>query len=152
MRIALDTNILAYLAGVKRTTADPEKIDRARRVVRHLNDEHHLVIATQALGELFNVLLKSGMDRHDARTITRRYADRYDIAATDRACFDQAFDVAVDHRLQVWDALILAASADAGCELLLSEDMQDGLALLGITVVNAVAKHPHPRLAALLTA
>jgi hypothetical protein len=36
IRIALDTNILAYLAGVDRGVADGAKIDRAREVVAGL--------------------------------------------------------------------------------------------------------------------
>lgn len=128
----------------------PEKIDRARRIVRHLNERHELVIATQAIGELFNVLLKAGLERSDARTIVRRHVDRYEIATVDQVCFEQALDLAADHRLQVWDALILTASARVDCELLLSEDMQDGFTVLGITVANAVATRPHPRLAVLL--
>lgn len=102
------------------------------------------------LGELFNVLLRSGIERPDARLLVRRYAGEFEVAAIDQACFEQAFDLAVDHRLQIWDALIMTASARAGCDLLLSEDMQDGFTVLGITIVNAVAKRPHPHLAALL--
>ncbi|WP_375402585.1 PIN domain-containing protein [uncultured Sphingomonas sp.] len=150
MRIAFDTNILAYLAGVKRASADPEKIHRARHVVRHLNNEHHFVVATQVLGELLNVLLRSGIEHQDARMIVRRYSDQYEIVASDQACFEQAFELVVDHRMQVWDALIVTTSARAGCELLLSEHMQYGFAVLGITVLNAVATHPHSQLVALL--
>ena len=43
-----------------------------------------------------------------------------------------ATDLAVDRDLSIWDAVILAAAADAGCRLLLSEDMQDGFAWRGL--------------------
>ena len=52
MRIALDTNILAYLAGVSRSPADDNKIDRVRVVVEQLADMATPLAPTQALGEL----------------------------------------------------------------------------------------------------
>lgn len=40
-------------------------------------------------------------------------------------------NLVVDHNLQLWDTLIVTAVADAGCTLLLSEDMQDGFVTRG---------------------
>jgi predicted nucleic acid-binding protein len=45
---------------------------------------------------------------------------------------------------------MLAAAADAGCRLLLSEDLQEGFTWRGVTVVNPFADTRHPLLAALL--
>ena len=59
-------------------------------------------------------------------------------------------DLATEHKLQFWDALILNVAADAGCSLLLSEDMQDGFAWRGVTVVNPFAAKMHKRLARIL--
>ena len=61
-----------------------------------------------------------------------------------------AMDLAADHDLSIWDAVILAAAADAGCRLLLSEDMQDGFAWRGLTVANPFADRRHPLLTAIL--
>lgn len=55
------------------------------------------------------------------------------------------------HRLGIWDALILSAAADAGCRLLLSEDLQDGFTWGGVTVANPFAASRHPLLEALLS-
>ena len=55
--------------------------------------------------------------------------------------------LAATHRLQIWDALILATAAGAGCRLLLSEDMQDGFVWKGCTVANPFAAPLHPLLA-----
>ena len=41
-----------------------------------------------------------------------------------------------------------AVAADAGCRLLLSEDLQDGFTWRGVTVVDPFADKPHPLLAA----
>jgi predicted nucleic acid-binding protein len=55
----------------------------------------------------------------------------------------RALDVAIAHQLAIWDAVILAAASEAGCRVLLSEDMQDGLIWGGVTVVNPFAPSPH---------
>jgi hypothetical protein len=47
-----------------------------------------------------------------------------------------AADLAADHQLGIWDSVILATASQAGCRLLLSEDMQDGFTWGGVTVVN----------------
>jgi predicted nucleic acid-binding protein len=54
--------------------------------------------------------------------------------------------LAADHRFDIWDACIIAAAADAGCRLLLSEDLADGLTWRGLTLANPFAAKPHPLL------
>jgi len=48
-------------------------------------------------------------------------------------------DLVVDHRFQVWDALIMAVAAENHCRLLLSEDLHNGFIWRGVTVVNPFA-------------
>ena len=54
-----------------------------------------------------------------------------------------AADLATDHHLRIWDAVILSASAEAGCRLLLSEDLQEGFTWRGVTVTNPFSATPH---------
>ena len=61
-----------------------------------------------------------------------------------------ALDVAADHGLSIWDAIILSAGSAAGCRLLLSEDMQEGFTWGGVTVVNPFAAIVDPLLAEML--
>jgi len=69
---------------------------------------------------------------------------------TKTALFDAALDLAVDHRLSIWDAVIFNAAAEAGCRLLLSEDLAEGFTWRGLRIVNPFAASPHPLLARLL--
>ena len=55
-------------------------------------------------------------------------------------------DLAADHGLSIWDAVIVAGAAQAGCRLLLSEDLQNGFTWQGVTVVNPFAPEVHPLL------
>jgi len=61
-----------------------------------------------------------------------------------------ATDLASDQGLTIWDSVVLAASAEAGCRLLLSEDLQEGFTWRGVTVTNPFAVTLHPVLAAVL--
>ena len=150
MRVALDTNVLAYAAGVDRSPDDGAKIDTARRVMAQLALNATLVAPVQVLGELFVVLLRSGQSPDEARRLVLEFRQSLAGADSRDATLAAALDLAVDHRMQFWDALIVSASVDAGCILLLSEDLQDGLVARGLTVVNPFAAKPNRKLAQVL--
>jgi predicted nucleic acid-binding protein len=79
------------------------------------------------------------------------WRDAYAVVETSAAVIVNATDLASDHGLTIWDSVVLAASAEAECRLLLSEDLQDGFTWRGVTVTNPFAAALHPILAALLT-
>ena len=146
MRIALDTNILAYAEGVNGV----EKRDMALELVRKLPQES-AVVPVQVLGELFNVLCrKAGKSRAEAREALLGWSDTFPVVETAPEVMMVAADLATDHRFGIWDALILSVSAQAGCRLLLSEDLQDGFTWGGVTVANPFASPRHALLESLL--
>ena len=149
-RIALDSNILAYLAGVSRSDEDEAKIAQVRTLIGRLGDSVSLIAPAQTLGELFVVLRRSGASAQDARAILMEFNEAFGTSASEGRSMLAAADLAVDHKLQFWDSLIVTAAADAGCRLLLSEDMQHGFVTRGLTIVNPLHGKPHPQLAALL--
>jgi predicted nucleic acid-binding protein len=145
MRIALDTNVLAYSAGVN----GPERKRDALELLGKLS-ESETFLPVQALGELFRVLVrKAKISPRLARTTILRYRDTYPLIETSSSVFLSATDLAVDHKINIWDAVIFAAAAEAGCRLLLSEDLQEGFTWGGVTVVNPFAAIIHPLLAGL---
>ncbi len=148
-RIALDSNVLAYLAGVCRSGADETKITETRSLIKRLATQVSLIAPTQAMGELFVVLRRSGAPADEARAILIEFADAFGTSASALSSIFAAADLVVDHKLQFWDSLILAAAANAGCALLLSEDMQSGFVARGVTIVDPFANPVHPKLAAL---
>jgi len=148
-RVALDSNVLAYLAGVCRSAADDAKIARMRALAALLAQSATLIAPTQTLGELFVVLRKGGASPAEAREILVEFAEAFGSAPSDKRIALSAADLVVDHQLQFWDSLIVAAAAEAGCTMLLSEDMQHGFVARGLTIVNPLVEPPHPKLAAL---
>jgi len=149
-RIALDTNVLAYLAGVDRSPQDRAKIDATRDLIAKLNEQAALIAPVQALGELFVVLSRAGVSADEARSILIEFSQSLETADSNQAIMASALDLIVDHRLQYWDALILSASAEAGATLLLSEDMQDGFVWRGLTIVNPYSETLHRKLTAVI--
>ncbi len=146
MTIAIDTNVLAYAEGTNGAAMKNRALDLIERL-----PADSVVVPAQVLGELFNVLVrKAGRPPTVAREAILTWQDAHDVAPTSSAVMARAADLAADHRLGIWDAVILAASAEAGCRLLLSEDLQHGFTWSGVTVVNPFAEEPHPLLGALL--
>ena len=46
----------------------------------------------------------------------------------------EAMDVATTHKYSLWDSIMLAAAAQAGCRVLLSEDLHPGFVWRGVEV------------------
>lgn len=149
-RVALDTNVLAYWVGVDRHPDDARKIAAAMELVDALAAGAELVAPVQALGELFGVLLKAGQPRTAARATVGDVMSGLGVAPSRSETFQAALDLATEHKLQLWDALVLSAAAEAGCSLLLSEDMQPGFTARGVAVVNPFAAERDQRLLRLL--
>ena len=146
LKVALDSNILAYAEGVD----DPERQDAARGLINQLDEEATLIPA-QALGELYNVLLRKGkLTRDAARKAVTLWRDIFLVGPTTETSLLASVDLATDHQLKIWDSIIISVAAEGGCRLLLSEDMQDGFTWRGVTVVNPFAEQLHPLLKSLL--
>lgn len=146
MRVALDTNVLAYAEGVNGIAMRNTALDMVGKL-----PQDSVILPVQALGELFQVLVrKAGRSPRDARSAILSWRDAFSLVETSAAVMLAATDLAVDHRFSLWDAVILSAAAEADCRLLLSADMQDGFTWNGVTVTNPFAKSKHPLLKAML--
>lgn len=149
-RLAFDTNVLAYVAGVDRHADDAVKIDASRMLLKQLRGRAALVVPVQVLGELYVVLTRSGASRDEARDAVLRMAQAFGTADSNASAFLSALDLATTHKLQFWDSLIVNAAAEAGCTLLLSEDMSNGFSWRGTIVVNPFATSVDERLTRLI--
>ena len=134
MRIAFDSNVLLYAEGIN----GPARQVDAVGVINFVRLSHaDLVIPVQVLGEVFAVLRrKSGWPPDRVRRSLVDWRASGAIVPTTEMVMLRAADLAVDHQLGFWDSVIFAAAAEANCGVLLSEDMQDGFAWGGVTVIN----------------
>jgi predicted nucleic acid-binding protein len=146
MRVALDTNVLAYAEGVNGAAKKKLALDIVQMLPRGA-----IVLPVQTLGELFHVLVrKAGRSPVNARAAILNWHDAFPLVETTAAVMLAAADLSADHRLSIWDAVVLSASAEAGCRLLLSEDLQDGFTWNGVTITNPFSPRRHALLSALL--
>ena len=145
MRFALDTNVLAYTEGLD----DLGRQGIAERLTQRLPvDRTH--ISVQVLGELYNVLVRRGRSRSLAHRAAEFWRATFVPIQTTSELMALAIQVATDRQLKVWDAIVLAGSAEAGCSLLISEDFQNGFVWQGVTVCNPFIAKPHPLVAEFL--
>ena len=146
MRVALDTNVMAYAEGV-----DDDRMQAIAMALVLELPAGSTILPVQTLGELFNVLVrKGGRSRDSARAAVLKWRDGFPVIETSAPIMLAAADLAVDHQLNIWDSVILSAAAQAGCRLLLSEDLQNGFTWNGVTVTNPFLASRHPLLEALI--
>jgi predicted nucleic acid-binding protein len=138
VRTALDTNLLVYAEGVN---GEPRRTD-ALRILDALPADY-VLIPTQVLGELFTVLTrKAGRSAAASRQAVLEWTDGYATIDTTQSVLLEAMEIATTHHLSLWDSMMLAAAAQAGCRIVLSEDMQDGFTWRGVTIRNPFAQPP----------
>jgi predicted nucleic acid-binding protein len=139
MRIALDTNVLVYAEGLN--GASKRKV--ALSILEKLPQDDTFV-PVQVLGELLAVLVrKAGRSPQQARNAILSWQDAFSLIETSPSVLMMAIDLASHHQIGIWDAVILSAAAEAGCRVLLSEDLQSGFTWNKVTVVNPFSETKH---------
>lgn len=123
----IDSNVILYLLD------DGPKAERAEGVLAAGG-----LISVQVLNEvLVNAVRKAGLSLEEAGTFLagiRRLCRVVDLTVE---VHDAGRAVAARYGLSVYDAMIVGAALAAGCDRVLSEDMQDGLVVEGVLrVVN----------------
>ena len=147
MRVAIDTNVLAYAEGV----GDAEQCGVAIGLIERL-PESAVVLPAQVLGELMLVLTrKAGRTREAAREAVLGWADSFDVIDSTWTSFQSAFDLSVTHEFRMWDALVMAVAAENRCRIVLSEDLQHGFTWRGVTIANPFLPDQSPLLTAILS-
>jgi predicted nucleic acid-binding protein len=142
MRIALDTNVLAYAEGVNGAERKAQALELIERL-----PGGSVLLPVQTLGELFQLLVrKLQRTPAQARTAVLAWRDAYALIETSEDVLVAAVELAVAHRFSFWDGVVLGAAREGGCRLLLSEDLQEGFTWNGVTVTNPFGASPNPLL------
>jgi predicted nucleic acid-binding protein len=146
VRVALDTNVLAYAEGVNGAARKVDALDLIQRL-----PPGTALLPVQALGELFQLLVrKVNRTPVQARVAILGWRDAFPLIETSETVMLGAAEIAATHRFSFWDGVIFASAAEGGCRLLLSEDLQEGFTWNGVTVTNPFGVSPHPLLTDLL--
>lgn len=134
MPVFVDTNVLVYA----RDASEPEKQPQAAAWIDHLWRTRTARLSFQVLQEYYATTtrkLAPGLTPEQAR------ADVRDLLAwrpvsVGTELLEAAWSVEDRFGLSCWDAPIVAAARIAGCEYLLTEDLQHGAELEGLQVVS----------------
>ena len=131
-RSFFDTNVLVY-ADDKATPAKPR---RAFDLIAEHRRARTGVVSLQVLQEYFvTVTRELHLDPRIARRKVELIAE-FDVASPEVADILAAIDLHRLHGVSFWDALVLRAAKQAGCSILLSEDMQGNREIDGVQIVN----------------
>jgi predicted nucleic acid-binding protein len=135
VKVFLDTNILVYAQQADRRS------DKARSLIAAGG-----AISVQVINELTNVLSrKFGRGWDEIVEALQDIADTLGPpAALTMETHSAAVELARHHGFSFYDALIVAAAIEAGCDMLLSEDLQDSRVVDGLTIRNPFAASSAP--------
>lgn len=116
----LDSKVLLYLAS-----DDPAKADRADRLLRAGGR-----ISVQVLNEIANVARrKMSLSWPETRTFLALIRGLLEVQPITAGIHETGIALAERYGLSIYDAMVAAAALDADCDVLWSEDMQDGMVL-----------------------
>ena len=145
-RVSLDTNILIY--AVDRSAGERHRI--ARSLLTRAGGGRG-VLTQQVIGEFLNVGRKTAqLDQRLLRRIAAGLCGVFPILPTRRETLFDAFDLAERHVLQFWDAVIVAVCGTNDVTALLTEDMNDGQVVAGVTILNPFRADNEARITSLL--
>ena len=131
VRSFFDTNVLVYADD----KSAPVKQRRALELVAEHRRAGTGVVSMQVLQEYFvTATRKLGVDAKVARRKVELLAE-FDVVAPDVTDILGAIDLHRLHGFTFWDSLVLRAAKQAGCKLLLTEDLQTR-DIDGVRIVN----------------
>jgi predicted nucleic acid-binding protein len=132
--VFLDSNVILYLLS-----ADAVKADTAETLLTH-----QPTISVQVLNEVTSVCQrKLKLDWPQTLDLLNAIKANCKIVDLTLDTHAKALEVAQQHQLSFYDALIVAAAIFSGANTLMSEDMHHGAIIQGIRVHNPFT-HPNP--------
>lgn len=129
----LDTNILLY------SISDlPGEVAKQRRSADLLKGRD-IVLSVQVLQEFYWQATKPTRQwRLSPETAQGLIASwrRFPVQETSLDLLDLGFEIQAQHRFSHWDSMIVAAAKAQGCDILWTEDMDDGRIVDGMRIAN----------------
>jgi predicted nucleic acid-binding protein len=129
----VDTNVLVYAAD----RSEPEKRALARRALG-TKSYGRLVVSAQVLGEFYTTVTRKLPEPiPEAEAVqTLDFLALLPVVSIDTPLVKDAVQISRFAQLSYWDGLIVAAASRAGCQRLLSEDLNDGQQIGGVRIEN----------------
>jgi predicted nucleic acid-binding protein len=101
------------------------------------------VISVQVLNEFASVARrKLGLSWSETREFLEVFRATLEVVPLTMETHERGLDLAERYQLQLYDGMIVAAAQLAGCKVLYSEDMHDGLVIDDLAIRNPYAGAP----------
>ena len=139
MKAFIDTNIFIYAQD----EVDTVKTQKARELLLKLIKSRSGCISTQVIQEFCNVALKKSvipLKPSDVSEIIDELLLPILVHTADGRFYKRALKLYERYSLSFYDSTIVQAAVDLNCDLIYSEDMQNGAHYNGVTVVNPFVK------------
>lgn len=131
----LDSNIFVYLFD----RTDVARRETAERLIHAALMDEQASISFQVVQETLNAItqkLKPAASAEDARHFLDSVLAPLWRVYPSPALYGRALNLRARFRFSFYDSLIVAAALEAGCKRLLTEDLQDGQQIDGLTIEN----------------
>jgi len=133
---AVDTNILVYAICAD----EPAKSAASMRLLDELTAADTVLLWQVAceLGAVLTRLRASGRTTLDAAEAVQAYRGRFPLVLPSPTILNDGLRIHLDDQVSYWDAMLLAACADAGVKRLNSEDLPSRSIIRGVEVFNPI--------------
>ena len=134
----VDTNVLIYAHDIDAG----RKHEVAKAVLMELWVNRTGVLSTQVLQEFYvnaTRKIRTPLLKPAARSVVSNYAT-WCVDGITPADITAAFQIEDDANIGFWDALIVAVAMRSGARRLLSEDLNPGQVIAGVTIENPFAE------------
>ena len=123
----LDTNVLIYAIS-----DDPAKGDRSRELL-----QSNGVVSVQVLNEFVNTSRrKYALAWNAVEEWLDAFRASLEVESLTQETQARAVIIARRHQIHIYDATIIAAAEQAGCDVLYTEDLQHGATIAGVEIRN----------------
>lgn len=129
MRFTLDSNVLVYAVA----RSEGVRHEAAREIVNRAAGLD-CWLTLQSLSEFYSVTRRKGIPAQTAAAQVENWLTAFPSAAVTASAIRRALTDHLGSLASYWDALLVATAAEAGCTLVLSEDMADGAMLGGVRI------------------
>ena len=135
-RCFADTNIFLYAAS--KDAADREKKKQARALL----ETEDIGVSAQVLQEFFDAAARKkrlGISAAEALEMIGAMTE-FPVLPVTAQLVQAAIGQKLKHGISYWDAAIVAAAQELGCEVIYTEDLNDGQDYGGVIARNPFAK------------
>jgi len=135
---AVDTNILIYSIDAR----DAAKRQQALALIESLPETETVIpwqVACEAVAVLRN-MARTGQFRGDFAETAAALHACFPIAMPSVGVLDRSIRLQVRDQVSAWDAMLIAACAEAGVTRLYTEDLQSRPTIEGVEIVNPFAQ------------